>query len=787
MNGTRGYLIRRIGPVETCYLYDNAGSNILYGLNGSGKSSLIEGLSAALSGKVMPRGSAATDIEVFSPDVSPAILSNIERLVDNRLAEVLNYDDHDNEFAWGSSSDVDENSPLSDRIALLVKEWLFGNPVAGASDSETIASEISQAGRLLLEPVGTRDSHWRVWLAADITEQTESAAFVRRLGPALAAVSDVRTGWSVFWRIERARELVVQGAQLTDAPLMIRYGIDTGTIRAEEFHATLLHFILSLLAPEDAEELLMTHLGIPDREAAQIVASGFDDGTEKLRSQLTLCHEKVLSDTVSVRRDLTVSQADGDSEDLHLSDLFDSSMSTPVVPLFALGTVSGTTSTVAVGDFDDHFGSARTDVRSVDRHRELLAERDQELRDMGHTSDNDPYDDLTHILDDSFDRAKTIASRANEFLDSVMRDPIPVKALEPSASDWLDASWQVWGGQTSKEGPIVPVTALSGAQRRWTNIAFGIAVAEPDARTLIIDEPERSMHRAAIRDVAEGLRRWSEHDERAVWAATHAPEFLSQQPSTRWHVSLDPFGHTIVNRMEVTTNDSITETAARLGVAAADLLQLIRTFVLVEGEHDKVVIESILATELEQAHAYVLPLRGVDNSIANVNAEVLVDFTDANFIVVFDHISDPEEMATAWNDALDAHGKSLQDAKRALGQRLGNSPLRTKEDHALTNLAFGILGSHHANRFQLFGLKRPGIEQYIPAETLGFPESITWEDVESAYLDSGRPPDFKLWVRSRYGVDISTKLLRRAVRDLDSANLSPEFEALSRLILSDAE
>jgi hypothetical protein len=67
------------------------------------------------------------------------------------------------------------------------------------------------------------------------------------------------------------------------------------------------------------------------------------------------------------------------------------------------------------------------------------------------------------------------------------------------------------------------------------------------------------------------------------------------------------------------------------------MLTFLKEVVLVEGEHDKVVFESLLekTTRGSDLETRVVPFRGV-NRLTTVDSQILLDYSDASIVLVVD-------------------------------------------------------------------------------------------------------------------------------------------------------
>lgn len=97
-----------------------------------------------------------------------------------------------------------------------------------------------------------------------------------------------------------------------------------------------------------------------------------------------------------------------------------------------------------------------------------------------------------------------------------------------------------------------------------------------------------------------------------------------------------------------------------MGMTKADLLARRRVFVVVEGEHDRIILDSLFKAELLRAFAQVFVLRGAKQAIAAAHAEWLLAATDAPLLIVFDKLSDGV-VQTTWEQVWGLLGQGQVD------------------------------------------------------------------------------------------------------------------------------
>ena len=197
-----------------------------------------------------------------------------------------------------------------------------------------------------------------------------------------------------------------------------------------------------------------------------------------------------------------------------------------------------------------------------------------------------------------------------------------------------------------------------------------------------------------------------------------------------------------------------------LGLTPADLLQMVRCIVIVEGKHDEVVLGGLLAEDLDQ-WSVIYPVGGAKQMVSLANAGLLWDFTDAVIVIVVDNIA-RATIAPVWDKVqkLVANGRH-EAAVRALVP-LGKIP--GAEARWMQNLLTRAIRARRAHRIRLETLSAPDVICYLPAEE--FVPGKTWEELLAEWrLSFGdrEATNIKAFLTSRYDVAFSTERIARAV------------------------
>lgn len=204
-------------------------------------------------------------------------------------------------------------------------------------------------------------------------------------------------------------------------------------------------------------------------------------------------------------------------------------------------------------------------------------------------------------------------------------------------------------------------------------------------------------------------------------------------------------------------------------------------FLLVEGEHDRLVFGRLLGEKFTELGVDLLPFRGGAQLAHVIDSQFLFMFTDARVIIVLDNLP-AEPIGQLWSEVRERLATGdLLGARRPL-ERLG----REGEEGFLKEFGIRAVEESRADRIEVFGLSKRDIICYLPIQAV-VPSALSWQEVEARYEKeyppgSQRQPDhmnFKRWLRSAYGVRITLPVIRAAIDSLDA--VPNEFVDLLRL------
>ncbi len=264
----------------------------------------------------------------------------------------------------------------------------------------------------------------------------------------------------------------------------------------------------------------------------------------------------------------------------------------------------------------------------------------------------------------------------------------------------------------------------------------GLSTLQPNLTVRVFDEPEAHLHPLAQRGAAralEHLRRVGNH----VVVASHSPHFLDLPGWSLVHVQRTVDG-TNVARLSLDDTRARGGLAESLGVNRGELLAGMSYLLIVEGHHDRLVLDRLFGQVLREAGVAILCMHGTHNLLATAELDFLDRYLDVPIGVLLDYTN----------------------SDRALP-----GCTETNEERELTKLRLRC--AERGRRYDVFGLTRPDITAYlseaaIQARRAEFPG---WKDALDVFQHLDHRQSFKRWLLTTYRVDVTST--RRVGRILE--------------------
>lgn len=313
---------------------------------------------------------------------------------------------------------------------------------------------------------------------------------------------------------------------------------------------------------------------------------------------------------------------------------------------------------------------------------------------------------------------------------------------------------------------LLSIDELSEAQRRSVELFFSIELGRTtDTRQVFLvgDEADRSMHALAINDLYSSLRLC----EISGVLSSHSIESLGAGRGRRIHLAQCDDGSINASTFDV---KELHSQAKVLGVRPSSLVGMIQLFLLVEGEHDRIVFESLLGSQGIEVglEVLVVPVRGAGNAVRTLDTKFL-DYSDAPVLVVFDNVR-AKHGHHLLSRAKDAWSRTADRRRVASEISLSSKERLSFEEVLMRELILQSSEVGLLSRIEVFGLSKGDIIEYLDPNSFGLDGS--WLDLrnEFAVWRTGTPKsrsDFKSFLVAEKRGQISIEKVRVASSDLD--------------------
>jgi energy-coupling factor transporter ATP-binding protein EcfA2 len=374
-----------------------------------------------------------------------------------------------------------------------------------------------------------------------------------------------------------------------------------------------------------------------------------------------------------------------------------------------------------------------------------------------------------------------LTADASRFLRYVFPDAPRLVFAPGDPNAWLAGSLPIWVAQFA-DGTSLPLGALSTAQKRWASLSCALAVSQASADSLpvafLCDEPESGLHRRAEAELPHALVRIAAESGVRIAVATHSPALLDPSRVVLVHVNRLASGAAAARPMDMALREELEREVMSedLGLTPADLLQMVRCIVIVEGKHDEVVLGGLLADDLD-AWSVIYPVGGAKQMVSLASAGLLWDFTDASIVIVVDNIA-RTTIQPVWERAQAAMAAGRVEAAIRALVPLGKLP--GAEARWMQNLLTRAIKARRGHRIRLETLSAPDVICYLPAEE--FVPGKTWDDLIAEWRESfgdREATNIKAFLTQRYEVAFNTERIARIVT---RAKPNAEMQALGARI-----
>lgn len=367
----------------------------------------------------------------------------------------------------------------------------------------------------------------------------------------------------------------------------------------------------------------------------------------------------------------------------------------------------------------------------------------------------------------------TLVGRVNEMYSDLL---VGAPVLDVAVGEYLD--WMT-GAPFRWEADGHPLQRLSRAQQRWARVAITLGLSQEHG-LLVVDEPEAALHRSAEAHMARGLAQLAAQGHTVV-VATHTPALLNDSQARLLecrkldgHSSIAPLGVLQLQRLD------------DLGLRPSDLLEGLRVFVLVEGRHDEQILNYLLAAQLRDASARVLPVHGARNLSSAIAGPFLLEWTQAAVLAVVDN-QEARQIEQLKSDCVNLAASEGLDAAQLRIDQFNNSREATAEVKFVANFIMAGLQRGVTDRLDAHGLSKPDITWYFPP--IAFMQTDkSWDQLMQEHVKAGgKRGGFKSFLRNKYGASFEPGTIQEALNDLPET--PTDIVALGQIIqrLSDRQ
>ena len=383
-------------------------------------------------------------------------------------------------------------------------------------------------------------------------------------------------------------------------------------------------------------------------------------------------------------------------------------------------------------------------------------------------------DSEVYLTSDARQQMEKLSGTASHYLGTVLGAGAPV--LRCAIPGWRSRESLVWQASTDDGATWFRFDDLGSGQRRWATIATQLAILDYEIENfeardeawypywqtcIFIDEPEAGLHPAAQRAAFDGLARFPHH--LTILAATHSAAPFARRDITLWYLHESFDGLSVLSTADARVGELLagsSSATSELGLDRGGALQSVATFLLVEGEHDEVVVRELIGEQLDQLHVTCLAIRGT-KALGSASVEMFLQFTDA--MVCFALDNDQRDLAAScWNNAL----TELRNGNKS-GARYALDALTkygTEEQIFLKGVCLQAIKMGYHERLRVTGWSVPDVISLLPVEKF-LPGYHRWGEVEKA-REHGE--NIKDTVKRLRGSPVNTDEVRRIARGLDN-------------------
>ena len=177
---------------------------------------------------------------------------------------------------------------------------------------------------------------------------------------------------------------------------------------------------------------------------------------------------------------------------------------------------------------------------------------------------------------------------------------------------------------------------INETTRRWIYRALQCAMMAKSTspyKLVIWDEPELGLHPTAVQNVVQRVLPWLKEQGFQLLVSTHSA-WIGGEVEKLYLCEREIVypNRPVLKELPNISSDVLHE----IGLTKLDLLTNIKNFLIVEGEHDRVVFETLFAKELVDSKTKIITFGGTENLLTIPESEVLFEYFNTNFVFMLD-------------------------------------------------------------------------------------------------------------------------------------------------------
>jgi energy-coupling factor transporter ATP-binding protein EcfA2 len=331
-------------------------------------------------------------------------------------------------------------------------------------------------------------------------------------------------------------------------------------------------------------------------------------------------------------------------------------------------------------------------------------------------------------IDEIIDNLATGAEQmVRKLIDPLLPSLKKITIERGNVSTWLRGDEPYWFIPDGRSSGRIQMKDLSAAETRWVRAAVNIVTSDP--KVILIDESERGLHRTLEAASAEVLAlTWSKKG--LVCITSHSPEFIYRN-DCKVHLiedgSVEPFPADALYACEA------------LGIRETDLLARTKLFLLLEGQHDVTVFNTLFGDRLLAHGVRILSLGGAKQATNLFSPDSLIRYSEASFMIVLDNTKS-EEVIDAWTQiksSIRVLPRSQTKGAEEKFKKLINEILPLNDSGERKYMREYMSAAYAAEKYDrvyVDGVEKKDIQMYLPEEDF-LKSGAQWADGKRTWDD----------------------------------------------------